>query len=71
MKEQTEAPAVVHYAEILKVPMKKSIKADITDYVSENAINSILEQPNPLTRKGLRDQFIMLLMYDTAARAQY
>jgi len=62
--------AVVHRAEILKVPRKKTDKPDIVDYMSEAAVKSLLEQPDILTKKGIRDRFLMLLMYDTAARIQ-
>jgi site-specific recombinase XerD len=38
--------------------------------MSEQAVKVLLEQPSPLTKKGLRDRFIILLMDDTAARLQ-
>ena len=59
-----EATAVIHRNEILKVPLKKSIKPDIINYMSENAVKAILATPNPATKRGLRDQFFMVLLYD-------
>lgn len=65
-----DSTAVVHRVEILKVPKKKTDKPDFVDYMSEAAVRALLEQPDILTKKGLRDRFLMLLMYDTAARIQ-
>ena len=62
--------AVIHAADIAKVPLKISDKPDTIDYLSEDAIGILLEQPDPHTRKGLRDRFFMLLLYDTGARLQ-
>ena len=65
-----ELTAVIHRNEILKVPLKKSSKPDIIEYMSEDAVKAILAQPDATTKKGLRDQFFMILLYDTAARIQ-
>jgi len=65
-----EMTAVIHRNEILKVPMKKSSKPDIISYMSEDAVKAILSQPDSRTEKGLRDQFFMILLYDTGARIQ-
>jgi len=65
-----DSTSVVYRAEILKVPRKKTDKPDFVDYMSEAAVKALLEQPDTLTKKGVRDQFLMLLMYDTAARIQ-
>ena len=62
--------AVVHQAEIYKVPQKKAVTPTAINYMSENAIKALLEQPDAKTKKGLRDKFLMLLMYDTGARVQ-
>jgi site-specific recombinase XerD len=40
------------------------------DYMSEKAVQAILQCPNPRTKLGLRDQFAMILLYDTGARIQ-
>lgn len=39
-------------------------------YMSEDAIHAILEQPDMSTKIGIRDQFMMILLYDTGARIQ-
>lgn len=38
--------------------------------MSETAVKVLLEQPDTKTRRGIRDQFFMILMYDSAARIQ-
>ena len=65
-----EPTAVTHCAEIYKVPKKNGTKPDIISYMSEAAVKAILEQPDITTPKGLRDQFLMVLLYDTGARIQ-
>ncbi len=61
---------VIHKADIFKVPLKKRSESDVVEYLSERAIKALLEQPSPLTKKGLRDRFMILFMYDTATRVQ-
>ena len=65
-----EPTAVIHHAEIYKVPRKKPTKPEVIEYMTEAAVKAILEQPDTTTPKGLRDQFLMVLLYDTAARIQ-
>jgi len=65
-----EPTAVIHQDEILKVPLKQSRKPDIIEYMSENAVKAILAQPDVSTTKGLRDMFLMILLYDSAARIE-
>jgi site-specific recombinase XerD len=65
-----EPTAVIHQKEILKVPLKTVEKADIVEYMSMDAVKAILKQPDTTTTKGLRDQFLMTLLYDTGARIQ-
>lgn len=60
----------IHQTEIHKVPFKKAETATTIDYMSETAMSALLTQPDPLDKKGLRDQFLLLLLYDTAARVQ-
>ena len=61
---------IIYFAEIQKVPRKNHIKSDVVDYMSETAIKTLLEQPDISTRKGFRDRFFMVLLYDSAARIQ-
>jgi site-specific recombinase XerD len=65
-----DSATVIHKAEIFKVPTKKPTEPNIIKYMNEKAVAALLEQPNPLTKKGLRDRFLMTLMYDTGARLQ-
>ena len=65
-----EPIAVIHHNEILKVPIKSTEKMEIVEYMSESAVKAILAQPNASTRKGLRDLFLMVMLYDTGARIQ-
>ncbi|MBR2186419.1 MAG: tyrosine-type recombinase/integrase [Lachnospiraceae bacterium] len=66
----TDLTYVPYYSDICKIPFKKTEKAEIIEYLNESAIKSLLEQPDVSTLKGVRNQFIMVLMYDTAARIQ-
>ena len=61
---------VIYFSEIQKVPRKNIVKSEIVDYMSEAAIKALLEQPDTSTRKGFRNCFFMLLLYDSAARIQ-
>lgn len=56
--------------ELEKIPIKKMTKGQIVKYFEEDALKTILCQPNTATKKGVRDLFYMILMYDTAARNQ-
>jgi site-specific recombinase XerD len=63
-----EPAAVAHCDEIRKVPVKKGGGGGPVGYMSEAAVSAVLAQPDATTRKGLRDQFMLLVFYDTAAR---
>ena len=65
-----EPMAVIHKAEINKVPLKKNTDPVIVEYMSENAVTAIMQQPDTSTKKGFRDQFMLRMFYDTAARIQ-
>ena len=62
------AEAVAFAAEILKIPKATVPKHRKVDYISEDAVSTLLNQPDTRTPKGRRDRFFMLLMYDTGAR---
>ncbi len=49
------------------VPTKK-VQGKTVDFLSEQALKALLAQPNPRNRIAHRNQFFMILMYDTAAR---
>ena len=63
--------SVQAYANDLQcIPLKKDAGANVIKFFSEPALKTILGQPDPMQKKGLRDLFFMILMYDTGARNQ-
>ena len=63
-----EPAAVIHHDEIYKIPLKKSLEPKVVAHMSEAAVSAILAQPDTTTARGLRDQFLLLMFYDTGAR---
>lgn len=61
---------LVIYSEPLRtIPAKKCAnKSHILNYLQPDAVSAILRQPDISSRKGIRDTFFMVLMFDTAAR---
>ncbi len=55
--------------DLKKIPKKKCPKP-VVEYMSETAVKTLLRQPDITTLKGIRDQFLMILLYDTGARIQ-
>lgn len=53
--------------EIKKVPFKRTGSKTV-DYMTEEALKTLLSQPDTSTKAGIRDLFFMILMYDTGAR---
>ena len=66
---QRDISLMASYLELSKVPLKKG-PAFPMRYLSESALEVLLRQPNTKTRLGIRDQFFMVLLYDTGARIQ-
>lgn len=64
---KVDATKIIYKCDIDKVPLKKK-SVERVDYLSEIAVKTLLDEPDVKTMKGIRDSFIMLLMYDTAAR---
>ncbi len=62
-----DSTKVIYKSDIDKITFKKTTKTPV-QYLSENAVKTLLEEPDTNTKKGVRDSFIMILMYDTAAR---
>lgn len=56
-------------ADIGKVPVRKC-ESKVVEFFSDNALKTLLEQPDRSTRTGARNSCFMILMYDTAARCQ-
>lgn len=66
----SEDPALMAiYMDIQHVHPQKIARPRV-DYLSETALKVLLEQPDPHTRRGRRDGFLMILLYDTGARIQ-
>jgi site-specific recombinase XerD len=60
---------VVHLENLRGIPFQKGVnKSFVLEYMSKEAIATILRQPDPSQRNGLRDLFFLVLMYDSAAR---
>ncbi|WP_186673945.1 tyrosine-type recombinase/integrase [Sporosarcina sp. BP05] len=65
-----ENPALIApYMELKKIPAKKTIKTPV-NYLSEKALNVLLTQPDTGNMRGIRNQFLMIFLYDTGARIQ-
>ena len=65
---KADPTTIIHKSRIFVVPLKKTNTSSSIKYMNEKATAAILAQPDPLSKKGLRDRFIMLLMYDAAVR---
>jgi site-specific recombinase XerD len=53
--------------EVSKVPCAKTPMKPL-QYLSQEAVKTLLEQPDRLKPKGIRDSLILVMLYDTAAR---
>lgn len=58
----------VHWHDLSKVPAKKIGKSRTMEFMSEPALKAVLEQPDITDKKGIRNLFYMILLYDSAAR---
>jgi len=65
-----EDPALMAiYLDIQEI-RPQTVARNRVEYMSETALKILLEQPDADTRRGLRDRFFMILLYDTGARIQ-
>jgi len=64
---QMDCTQVALQVEVEDIPTKK-VPGKIVEFLSEDALQALLRQPDAATPKGVRNQFFMVLMYDTAAR---
>jgi integrase/recombinase XerD len=55
--------------QILAVKQKKTPAADM-GHLSGDEVKALLAEPDPATRRGLRDTVLLSALYDTAARVQ-
>lgn len=58
-----------HWHGILSIEQKKTTPPQMS-YLSEKAVNLILNQPDLTTRHGYRDYTLLALLYDSGARVQ-
>ena len=63
-------PTFAFYLEGLKgIPLQKGVNKSFTlEYMSKDATATFLRQPDTSKKTGIRDQFFLVLMYDSAAR---
>lgn len=65
-----EPTVVIYQTELSKIPMKKELRVKAIEYMSETAIKTLLNEPDVSDKRELRNQFFMILAYDTGARIQ-
>jgi len=65
--EEPELTATYMY--IQQITALRETKKNIS-YLSQNALKEILSQPDASNRFGMRNRFLMILMYDTGGRIQ-
>ena len=53
-----------------QIKSRKNDNFGKVDYMSEAAVKALMEAPNTSTPTGVRDQLLMILLYDTGARIQ-
>jgi len=67
---QMEFPDYIHQAQqILSIPMKKTKKISV-QYITLDAMKSLLEKPDKMTKDGRKDMVLLSLLYDSGARVQ-
>ncbi|MEF9864679.1 MAG: tyrosine-type recombinase/integrase, partial [Christensenellaceae bacterium] len=67
---ESDPTVAIYRNEILKVKPAIVPKNKKIEYMSENAIQAVLSTPRTDNNKGIRDAFMMILLYDTGARIQ-
>ena len=60
---------MIYHSNISKIP-KQKVESKVVEYMSEKVVHTLINQADTKTKKGIRNQFIMILMYDTGARVQ-
>ena len=67
---QAESPDDLYeFTRILGIPSKKAPKT-IVQYLTEDDLKILFDQPDTQTKQGRRDLTLLVLMYDSAARVQ-
>ncbi len=67
--EYMDPAALYKYHQILSIPMKKT-ERKLISYLTIDGVKLLLQQPNVVKGKGLRDLTLLSLMYESAARVQ-
>jgi len=59
----------IHLEKLRSIPLQKDVnKSFVLEYMSKEAMAAVLRQPDVAKKIGARDQFFLVLMYDSAAR---
>jgi integrase/recombinase XerD len=66
--EKMDPSVMAFHNELMKVPLKKNLESKRVDFLTENALKTILQQPDTKTILGIRNLFYIILLYDTGAR---
>lgn len=66
---EQDIAALVYWEDIKKVTLANEPITPVA-YLSESAVESVLNRPDQTAEKGLRDMFLMLFLYQTGARIQ-
>ena len=53
-----------------QIKVKKNDQFGKVDYMTETAVKALMEVPDISTPTGIKDQFMMVMLYDTGARIQ-
>jgi len=65
-----ENPALMAvYLDIKQIPARKGPRKKL-NYLTKLALKAVMAQPDPKKLKGMRNRFIMIMLYDTGARIQ-
>ncbi|MCK5839842.1 MAG: tyrosine-type recombinase/integrase [Bacteroidales bacterium] len=67
--EYMDPAALYKYHQILSIPIKKT-ERKLIRYLPFDGVKLLLQQPNVVKGKGLRDLTLLSLMYESAARVQ-
>ena len=68
--ESCDIANAIYYSEVLDIPKKKHATSLTVDYMTTDDVKLLLSMPDDQTKRGIRDMFIMVLLYDSAARVQ-
>ncbi len=66
---RSDLSVAICLADLEKISLKQTGSKPV-EYMSEEAVKAVLAQPDSHTKMGVRDLFLMILLYDTGARNQ-